>query len=242
MKRFSSFFLAILLACTAWIWHGCEADVDVNNIDTTVGVDATVALPIGSVSATIGDFVGNGTWGIFVDSLQNRGVLTFRDTFSISRKFHTLDLSQYLSKASMKMNVYESLDKNHMLIDGKIAGIPVDLRWNDDTKVIIGWSAVSELSEEEALASDKAMRNRGYMRGPGSIILNAEETYGSMRDSEQAVRKIIGTYRLDKRDYWLRFKDVSENSTGKMKQFDQDYLELVPTTVLADPTKPEDIY
>lgn len=122
MKRFSSFFLAILLACTAWIWHGCEADVDVNNIDTTVGVDATVALPIGSVSATIGDFVGNGTWGIFVDSLQNRGVLTFRDTFSVSRKFHTLDLSQYLSKASMKMNVYESLDKNHMLIDGKIAG------------------------------------------------------------------------------------------------------------------------
>ena len=126
--------------------------------------------------------------------------------------------------------------------DGKIAGIPVDLRWNDDTKVIIGWSAVSELSEEEARASDKAMRNRGYMRGPASIILSSEETYGSMRDSEQAVRKIIGTYRLDKRDYWLRFKDVSENSTGKMKQFDQDYLELVPTTVLADPTKPEDIY
>ena len=126
--------------------------------------------------------------------------------------------------------------------DGKIAGIPVDLRWNDDTDVLIGWEAASEMSEDEARESDKAMRNRGYMRGPGSIVLDADQTYGTMRDSEQAIRKIIGTFRLDKRDYWLRFKDVSENSTGKMKQFDQDYLELVPAAVLSDPTKPEDIY
>jgi hypothetical protein len=63
-----------------------------------------------------------------------------------------------------------------------------------------------------------------------------------MRDSEQALRKIIGTYRLTKGDHWLRFKDVTENSSGKMKQFDQDYLELVPTVILSDPNKPEDIY
>ena len=126
--------------------------------------------------------------------------------------------------------------------DKKIAGIPVDLRWNENTTVLIGWEDVKEMTEEEARASDKAMRNRGYMRGPASITLEADNAYGTKRHSEQALRKIIGTYRLDKRDYWLRFKDVSENSTGNMTQFDQDYLELVPVSVLNDQTRPEDIY
>lgn len=128
-------------------------------------------------------------------------------------------------------------------VDGVIAGIPVDLRWNEATDILIGWSAVAGMSEEEQKESDKAMRNRGYMRGPGSIVLEEEmQPNGTMRDSEQALRKIIGTYRLEKGDHWLRFKDVSENSTGNLKQFDQDYLELVPTSVIMNPNKPEDVY
>ena len=127
-------------------------------------------------------------------------------------------------------------------VDGKIAGIPVDLRWTDETDIIVGWISDEGLSEDEARENDKAMRNRGYMKGPASIVLDATVTKGTMRDSEQSVRKIIGTYRLDRGDHWLRFKDVSENSTGKLKQFDQDYLELVPKSVITNPNKPEDIY
>ena len=127
-------------------------------------------------------------------------------------------------------------------VDGKIAGIPVDLRWNDGTDIAIGWTSDENITEEEKRENDKAMRNRGYMKGPASIVLDATVAKGTMRDSEQAIRKIIGTYRLDKGDHWLRFKDVSENSTGKMKQFDQDYLELVPTSVITNQAKPEDIY
>ena len=127
-------------------------------------------------------------------------------------------------------------------VNGKIAGIPVDLRWNADTDIIIGWTSDENINEEEARENDKAMRNRGYMKGPASIVLDATVARGTMRDSEQSIRKIIGTYRLDKGDHWLRFKDVSENSTGKLKQFDQDYLELVPTSVITNQAKPEDIY
>jgi uncharacterized surface protein with fasciclin (FAS1) repeats len=125
-------------------------------------------------------------------------------------------------------------------VDGKIAGIPVDLRWNNETDIAIGWTSDDGKSNEEIRENDKAMRNRGYMKGPASIVL--DDNGGTMRDSEQAIRKIVGTYRLDKGDHWLRFKDVSENSTGKMKQFDQDYLELVPVSVITNQQKPEDIY
>ena len=109
------------------LWQGCEADVDLNNIDTSVGVQANVATPIGSVKATIGDFVGDGTWGIFIDSVKNHGVLTFKDTFSIQRDFHQVDLSQYISSATMKMNVYEKLQANNMLIGGNIIGTGVQV-------------------------------------------------------------------------------------------------------------------
>ena len=125
-------------------------------------------------------------------------------------------------------------------VDGKIAGIPVDLRWNNDTDIAIGWITDDNKSSDEIRENDKAMRNRGYMKGPASIVLDNEGN--TMRDSEQSIRKIVGTYRLDKGDHWLRFKDVSENSTGKMKQFDQDYLELVPVGVITNQQKPEDIY
>ena len=83
------------------------------------------------------------------------------------------------------------------------------------------------------------MRNRGYMKGPHSIVMSTGKT---MREGEQPIRKIIGTYRLDKGDHWMRFKDVSDKDVNTFKQFDQDYLEIVPTSILSDPSKPEDIY
>ena len=46
--------------CMAMTLVGCKADVDLGNIDTTTKVEANLALPIGSVNATLGDFVGDG--------------------------------------------------------------------------------------------------------------------------------------------------------------------------------------
>lgn len=126
--RFNHFIVSTAIAMgLAFVWYGCEADVDLNNVDTSVKVDANVALPIGSVTATIGDFVGNGNGGIYVDSLENRGVLTFRDTFRISRNFHQVDLKQYISKTQLKMNVYDKLDGLSLLQDGKITGLGVTI-------------------------------------------------------------------------------------------------------------------
>lgn len=137
--------------------------------------------------------------------------------------------------------------------DGKICGIPVDLRWkynqmenpDDPGNITIGWfpdfniETKEPLAEDEIKEKDKAMRNKGYMKGPASIGL---ETNVTMRESPQAIRKIIGTFSLSNdRSYWLRFKDVTENSDGK-NQFDQDYLEIVPTSIISNPLEPEDIY
>ena len=123
-------------------------------------------------------------------------------------------------------------------LDGKICGIPVDMRNTAENQTTIGWFDEEGMSEEEIKENDKAMRNRGFMKAPASCHLTKEKN--SMRESVLAIRKIVGTFRLDKGDHWLRFKDVMENSTGKLNEFNQDYLEIVPTTVISDPSKPED--
>ena len=106
MKRTIYLLTTACIIGFGWMMQSCEADVDLNNVDTSIEVDANIATPVGSMHATLGDFVGNGTWGIFAEE----GLLAFKDTFSIERKFHNLELSKYISKAELDMNVYEKLD------------------------------------------------------------------------------------------------------------------------------------
>jgi uncharacterized surface protein with fasciclin (FAS1) repeats len=128
--------------------------------------------------------------------------------------------------------------------DKKICGIPLDMR--DSNLDFMGWFEESE-NEDENRKSDKAMRNRGFMKAPGSIWLGSYDTSKpdkSMRYAHRAFRRIIGTYDLEYgKDYWLRFKDVTEGGTDdKPNEFNQDYLEIVPVGIINNPAKPEDIY
>lgn len=128
--------------------------------------------------------------------------------------------------------------------DNKICGIPLDMR--DSNLDFMGWFEESE-NEDENRKNDKAMRNRGFMKAPASIWLGSYDTSKpdkSMRYANRAFRRIIGTYELEYgKDYWLRFKDVTEGGTDdKPNEFNQDYLEIVPVGILNNPSKPEDIY
>lgn len=127
MKRLFTMICMVSTIGLTMLWNGCTADVDLDNIDTSVDVEANVATPIGSMTATIDDFVGDGTWGIFIDTLDHEGVITFRDTFSIARDFHKLDLSKYISRTRLKLNIYEPLDKAGLMNNNQITGNGVQI-------------------------------------------------------------------------------------------------------------------
>lgn len=120
-----------------------------------------------------------------------------------------------------------------------ICGIPVDMRNTTANMAKLGWFDDSDMTEKEISDAEKAMRNRGFMMAPASIRLSDSQT---MRANNLAMRRIIGAYYLTPRKdgYWLRFKNVTEGSTGTNEQFNQDYLEIVPKTVYANATVPED--
>ncbi len=112
MKHLFTFSSIISALSLIMLFQSCDAGVNLNDVDTSVKVKANLATPIGSVSATIGDFVGDGTWGIYIDTVKNHGVLTFKDTFTIQRNFHNLDLSRYISRTQLKMNIYNQVGGN----------------------------------------------------------------------------------------------------------------------------------
>lgn len=119
--------------------------------------------------------------------------------------------------------------------DGKITGIPVDMQngvndiWTDDT----------HFSEDDISNNDKGIRNQGWMRGPESINLNENTT---MRASKKCFRRIVTTAKLSgKGIHRMRFKSVTvNNGQANGDECSFDYLELVPKSVITNPTKPED--
>lgn len=112
MKKHYSLYAVLLV--TASLISGCN-DVDLQNIDSKADLDMGLVMPVGSMRATIGDFLGNGqVKGIYVGP---NDVLFFEDTFNIKRKYHDVDLKEKTSNVSEDFNVYKELKRQGKLDD-----------------------------------------------------------------------------------------------------------------------------
>ncbi|MBO7468452.1 MAG: fasciclin domain-containing protein [Bacteroidaceae bacterium] len=120
---------------------------------------------------------------------------------------------------------YSANNNRHIVqfyVDDEVTGIPVDLRilLSDPN---IGYVSDSN-TDDNGIANDKEMKNRGYLKGPTTYYYNGSTL---ARNDNSVVRKVITTKYLGKGDHWLRFKNVKEDDNGKA-QFMHDYLEIVP--------------
>ena len=84
----------------------CHSDIDLKNVDTTAQLGMGVAVPVGSIRAQLGDFVGQ-IHGLYVDS-ANGGVITWRDTFPDSRDYHHFDMKDHISQKDLELKVYQN--------------------------------------------------------------------------------------------------------------------------------------
>ena len=124
---------------------------------------------------------------------------------------------------------YSANNNRHVIqfyVDDEVTGIPVDLRILLNTPNI-GYIADAQ-TDDNGIANDKNMKNRGYVKGPTTYYYN-----GSIlaRDDNSVVRKVITTKYLGPGEHWVRFKNVKEDDNGKA-QFMHDYLEIVPVGYL----------
>lgn len=102
----------------------CRADVDLNHIDPSAELSMNLALPVGDVSAQMGDFLGMGKVGNYI-SVREDGVLVYQDTFSVNRPFHNIDLTAYMTRAHKKFDIHEM--KPELVGTTLPAGVTVEL-------------------------------------------------------------------------------------------------------------------
>ena len=113
--------------------------------------------------------------------------------------------------------------------DKSPCGIPLDLRIGA-TNPAIGW--VADVTDPEAnKAVDKAMHNRGYMKGSDAIRPYANGTYSIFRNLSNTFRRVLTTrYLSSTEDHYIRIKQVLDNPKA---EFAFDYIELCPKSVYA---------
>lgn len=127
--------------------------------------------------------------------------------------------------------------------DGAACGIPVDLRRHGDDPSI-GWRSDESLGDEEAISAyDKALHNRGWMKGPLSYGGTSADGSGGrtpQRSIRDDMRRIYTTFHSDgKTDHWVRVQQKLETSNGS---FAFDYMELCPRSVYNNELYVEDKY
>lgn len=87
--------LGLILACS--LLAGCHSKLDLSDVDTTGKLELGVVMPLGTLRATLGDFLGNGE----VDrvSVDRKGLFHFIDTVEIPKKtYHHINIADYIIK------------------------------------------------------------------------------------------------------------------------------------------------
>ena len=117
-------------------------------------------------------------------------------------------------------------------------GIPVDFRV-EATDPRIGWTSYLD-EADNGIASDRMLRNMGYMRGSFLYCGYGEQGWSEINNCRAGgtLRKIIGQVTMNGQSSWLRIRGIIE---GDM-MFSLDCIELCPVSVYKNEEYSEDWY
>lgn len=106
-------------------------------------------------------------------------------------------------------------------------GVPLNLMIDPSTDPTIGWvSPGSDKSDLLGYANDKAIHNKGYMKGP-ACFTSGNHNGGTGRMDATCVRKVLGIYQFNTAS--THILSVDGLSSG---EFMFDFLEFIPTSAI----------
>lgn len=146
-------------------------------------------------------------------------------TYDITVRLLPVPPGTYELRFGYSGNIQRSVTQ--IYVDSKPIGIPLDLRLRKtDTK--IGWISDSK-TDDNGVSIDKAMRNRGWMNAPVTMIIGADSK--PLREEIYPMRRIVGTFTFDTYEpHYIRFRSVLDKP---LAQAQMDYFEYVPKSVYA---------
>lgn len=110
-------------------------------------------------------------------------------------------------------------------VDDIITGLPIDMSLLA-TNPLVGW-VKDEFTEDNGVSNDKQMKNRGYLKGPTTQLV--ENATKSARDCDGCLRLVLTTRFFSADDHWIRMKRVGDHGGCMI-----DYFELVPVGWIRD--------
>lgn len=135
--------------------------------------------------------------------------------------------------------------KNKNVQEMQALSIPLDVRISQSDPRI-GWTAFYE-EDDKGIASDQALHNRGYMRGPYSFCGHPGDqgdeltTKNCRGDGIVTLRRVLGRVNLKQSDdFWFRFKSVINDDSDLKWQL--DFVEFVPVSIVDNDVYSEDWY
>ena len=205
MKQIFSYLLAgyacLLMTCLV----GCEADVDLSNVDMTAAVKADIALPIGSMKVHFGDFIGDTT--IQHIHIDEQGRYVFYDTIEFSEIYHEVDITEYTSYLESTLDIRKRLEEQYPSLANLPAipahtpfyiDFPITLKlnnMNDDVKnqridsIIVDWAQFHSKFDIEGidLSWDEVKKieirlSEDFRRSQGKVLEVPSKGYGFNTD------------------------------------------------------------
>ena len=172
-KQLLGMVLPIILAVMLNM-AGCQADVDLQNIDTKAEVELGVALPVGSMSVTLSDILGSNNLGNLY--FRNDGVLCLHYDYYRNEDFHTVNFTDYISKAEQTIYLYDPIHEKMESLraeypdleipEGYVCGLPDrDFSVKIPTTLSLTYEGINDELSEERIDSAYIVEARfeGYL-------------------------------------------------------------------------------
>ncbi|MBQ9339172.1 MAG: hypothetical protein IJS13_02425 [Paludibacteraceae bacterium] len=167
---FKSIFAATLLASV--MLTSCMADLDMQNIDNSAKVSMGLALPVGSITAKMTDFLTDTT--IDKITLNAEGIYQFEDSFAFDKQFHPINLSNYFSSTTSELMMQQKVSETYpgipVMPDGKtyitdpgtdiILDFPIGLKLSG-VNTVLNNERLDKMSIESANFSSNFSQNFG---------------------------------------------------------------------------------
>lgn len=151
MKKSYLHVFSVLVVAVALL-AGCRSEIKLDQIDPTIEAQMKVALPVGSITTKVSDFLGtNDNVELYIDTLNGEGVVTWQRSFEYEQKLTDFDFSGKIGGRKYFVNLYQQLA--NVTITHPVLG-PRNLIQNDSIKVPEGYSYGSKMTFNIALSLD----------------------------------------------------------------------------------------
>lgn len=165
----------------ALLLTACRADIDVQNIDPAAEVRMGLAIPVGSMSAKMGDFLGDST--IDQISVDADGIYHFTSRVEIPTKnYRKIDVASYVIKdeTTLSFKIKPAIDDRTVITGDGTTVIPLafDLE--------LGMQGINNNTTQERIDSIQVSRARFIS------MINVED-FGLRWDEIQSVQLELGS-------------------------------------------------